>query len=134
MYGVNDGRILIFPRQSARRAPNTSRFPRRLTSTRLTAQAKDLEVQAAEPGLWDNPENAQKVTSKLSAVQSQLKRLASASPAHRRRRNVVELGQEEEDADTLAEAQSEVESIQNDLPTWKSRPCSTANMTNVPQW
>ena len=46
---------------------------------RLTAQAKELEVQAAEPGLWDDPENAQKITSKLSAVQSQLKRLASAS-------------------------------------------------------
>ena len=45
---------------------------------RLTAEAKDLEVKAAEPGLWDDPENAQKVTSKLSAVQSQLKRLASA--------------------------------------------------------
>ena len=30
---------------------------------RLTAQAKDLEVQAAEPGLWDNPEDAQKVPS-----------------------------------------------------------------------
>ena len=45
---------------------------------RVTAEAKDLEVKAAEPGLWDDPENAQKVTSKLSAVQSQLKRLASA--------------------------------------------------------
>ena len=82
---------------------------------RLTAQAKDLEVQAAEPGLWDNPENAQKVTSKLSAVQSQLKRLASASQRIDDVETLVELGQEEEDADTLAEAQSEVESIQNDL-------------------
>ena len=84
--------------------------------------------------MWDNPENAQKVTSKLSAVQSQLKRLASASQRIDDVETLVELGQEEEDADTLAEAQSEVESIQNDLATWKSRPCSTANMTNVPQW
>ena len=87
---------------------------------RLTAQAKDLEVQAAEPGLWDNPENAQKVTSKLSAVQSQLKRLASASQRIDDVETLVELGQEEEDADTLAEAQSEVESIQNDLG-WAER-------------
>ena len=82
---------------------------------RLTAQAKDLEVQAAEPGLWDDPENAQKVTSKLSAVQSQLKRLASASQRIDDVETLVELGQEEDDADTLAEARSEVESIQNDL-------------------
>ena len=65
--------------------------------------------------MWDNPENAQKVTSKLSAVQSQLKRLASASQRIDDVETLVELGQEEEDADTLAEAQSEVESIQNDL-------------------
>ncbi|KFI55173.1 peptide chain release factor 2 [Bifidobacterium catenulatum DSM 16992 = JCM 1194 = LMG 11043] len=82
---------------------------------RLTAQAKDLEVQAAEPGLWDDPENAQKVTSKLSAVQSQLKRLSSASQRIDDVETLVELGQEEDDADTLAEARSEVESIQNDL-------------------
>ncbi len=82
---------------------------------RLTAQAKDLEVQAAEPGLWDNPENAQKVTSKLSAVQAQLKRLASASQRIDDVETLVELGQEEDDPDTLAEAQSEIESIQADL-------------------
>ena len=64
---------------------------------RLTAEAKDLEVKAAEPGLWDDPENAQKVTSKLSAVQSQLKRLASADQRIEDVETLVELGQEEED-------------------------------------
>ena len=46
---------------------------------RLKADIKDLEAQAAAPGLWDNPDNAQKITSKLSAAESQLKRLTSAS-------------------------------------------------------
>ena len=64
---------------------------------RLTAEAKDLEVKAAEPGLWDDPENAQKVTSKLSAVQSQLKRLASADQRIEDVETLVELGQEEEE-------------------------------------
>ena len=70
---------------------------------RLTAEAKDLEVKAAEPGLWDDPENAQKVTSKLSAVQSQLKRLASADQRIEDVETLVELGQEEEDADIDAD-------------------------------
>ena len=30
---------------------------------RLKADIKDLETQAAAPGLWDDPENAQKITS-----------------------------------------------------------------------
>ena len=80
---------------------------------RLTAEAKDLEVKAAEPGLWDDPENAQKVTSKLSAVQSQLKRLASADQRIEDVETLVELGQEEEDADTLAEAKAGISSFQS---------------------
>ena len=67
---------------------------------RLTAEAKDLEVKAAEPGLWDDPENAQKVTSKLSAVQSQLKRLASAD-------------QRIEDVETLVDERSAVVTIRS---------------------
>lgn len=35
---------------------------------RLKADIKDLETQAAAPGLWDDPENAQKITSRLSAA------------------------------------------------------------------
>ena len=82
---------------------------------RLKAQIQDLEVQASAPGLWDDPENAQKVTSRLSAAQSQLKRLDSANQRIDDVETLVELGREEDDADTLAEAQSEIGSIRQDL-------------------
>ena len=35
---------------------------------RLKSQIATLETEAAKPGLWDDPENAQKVTSRLSAA------------------------------------------------------------------
>ncbi|MBW3083141.1 peptide chain release factor 2 [Bifidobacterium phasiani] len=82
---------------------------------RLKAQIADLEVQASAPGLWDDPENAQKVTSRLSAAQSQLKRLDSANQRIDDVETLVELGREEDDADTLAEAQAEIGAIQKDL-------------------
>ena len=82
---------------------------------RLKAQIQDLEAQASAPGLWDDPENAQKVTSRLSAAQSQLKRLDSANQRIDDVETLVELGREEDDADTLAEAQSEIGSIRQDL-------------------
>ena len=68
-----------------------------LDMDRLKAQIAELEQQAAEPGLWDDPENAQKVTSRLSAAQSQLKRLNSASQRIDDVETLVELGQEEQD-------------------------------------
>ena len=86
-----------------------------LDGDRLKAQIQDLEVQASAPGLWDDPENAQKVTSRLSAAQSQLKRLDSANQRIDDVETLVELGREEDDADTLAEAQSEIGSIRQDL-------------------
>ncbi|HBJ97255.1 MAG TPA: peptide chain release factor 2 [Lentisphaeria bacterium] len=86
-----------------------------LDMDRMKEQIAELEQQAAEPGLWDDPENAQKVTSRLSAAQAQLKRLNSASQRIDDVETLVELGQEEEDADTLAEAQDEVKKIQGDL-------------------
>ena len=82
---------------------------------RLKAQIQDLEAQASAPGLLDDPENAQKVTSRLSAAQSQLKRLDSANQRIDDVETLVELGREEDDADTLAEAQSEIGSIRQDL-------------------
>ena len=60
---------------------------------RMKQQEQDLEVEASAPGLWDDPENAQKITSKLSAVQSQLKRLASAQQRIEDVETLVELGQ-----------------------------------------
>ena len=82
---------------------------------RLKADIKDLETQAAAPGLWDDPENAQKITSRLSAAESQLKRLNSASQRIDDAETLVELGHEEGDQDSLDEAQSEIGEIQKDL-------------------
>ena len=82
---------------------------------RLKADIKDLETQAAAPGLWDVPENAQKITSRLSAAESQLKRLNSASQRIDDVETLVELGHEEGDQDSLDEAQSEIGEIQKDL-------------------
>ncbi|MBT1174558.1 peptide chain release factor 2 [Bifidobacterium sp. LC6] len=82
---------------------------------RLKAEIKELEAQAAAPGLWDDPENAQKVTSKLSATESQLKRLNSAAQRIDDVETLVELGQEEGDQDSLDDAQNEIGEIQKDL-------------------
>ena len=42
---------------------------------KLEAEAVELEAAAGVPNLWDDPEVAQKVTSKLSRVQSTIARL-----------------------------------------------------------
>ena len=82
---------------------------------RLKADNKALATQAAAPGLWHDPENAQKITSRLSAAESQLKRLNSASQRIDDVETLVALGHEEGDQDSLDEAQSEIGELQKDL-------------------
>ena len=81
----------------------------------LRSRIADLERQASAPGLWDDQENAQKVTSRLSALQSQLRHLESASSRLDDVQALQELGQEEHDQDTLVEARKEIDSLRSDL-------------------
>ncbi|WP_390134933.1 peptide chain release factor 2 [Bifidobacterium apicola] len=81
----------------------------------LSSRIADLERQASAPGLWDDQENAQKVTSRLSALQSQLRHLESASSRLDDVQALQELGQEEHDQDTLVEARKEIDSLRSDL-------------------
>ncbi len=43
---------------------------------KLRKQAEELEVEAGAPNLWDDPEAAQKITSRLSRVQSEIVKLS----------------------------------------------------------
>jgi peptide chain release factor 2 len=74
----------------------------------MRAQVAELSEQAAAPDLWDDPERAQVVTSKLSHLQSELDRLNSMSSRVDDLETLVEMAQEEDDADTLAEAEAEL--------------------------
>ena len=69
---------------------------------------EDLSAQAAAPDLWDDVENAQKVTSALSYKQSELNRLRSLSSRIDDVEVMVEIA-EAEDAETAAELLADAE-------------------------
>src|SRR6478609_863678 len=63
-----------------------------------------LQTEVSAPDLWSNPENAQRVTSRISALQSEVDRLKSLRSRLDDLAILVELSQEEDDAASLAEA------------------------------
>ncbi|MFN8078962.1 MAG: peptide chain release factor 2, partial [Kineosporiaceae bacterium] len=71
-------------------------------------QVAELSEQASAPDLWDDPERAQQVTSKLSHVQSELDRLTRMTSRVDDLEVLVQMAEEESDADTLAEAEAEL--------------------------
>jgi len=83
--------------------------------TVLKAKIAELSEQASAPNLWDDPEAAQKVTSALSAAQSELDRVNKLGSRIDDLETLVELGTEMEDEDSLTEAESELVKIRKDL-------------------
>ncbi len=101
---------------------------RTLTSieTVLDPAAKRVEIEqlseeVAAPDLWDNQENAQRVTSQLSRLQAEVDRLTKLRGRIDDAAVLIELAQEEDDPDTLAEAQKELKSLTADLDALEVR-------------
>ncbi|MFE1785412.1 peptide chain release factor 2 [Streptomyces sp. NPDC059506] len=78
---------------------------------KMRADIAALEEQAAAPDLWDDVEGAQKITSKLSYLQGELRRVEALRGRIDDLEVLFELAEAEDDADTRAEAESELESV-----------------------
>ena len=78
---------------------------------KMRADVAALNEKAAAPDLWDDPEAAQKVTSRLSFLQGELRKVEDL----RRRLDDVnvlfELAEAEDDEDTRTEAENELTSV-----------------------
>jgi len=77
----------------------------------MRAEIADLGERVAAPDLWDDQENATRVTGRLSALQGQLDRFTELDGRIDDVEIMVELAQEENDASTLAEADAELSKI-----------------------
>ncbi|MFD7511640.1 peptide chain release factor 2 [Streptomyces sp. NPDC059853] len=78
----------------------------------LRADVAALEEQAAAPSLWDDPENAQQVTSKLALLQGQVRKTDELRSRIDDLEVLFELAEAEDDADTRREAEAELAAVQ----------------------
>jgi len=75
---------------------------------KLRAQAAELERQASDPDLWNDPENAQKVTSKLSHTQGQVRRVEELRSRVDDAELLWEMAEAENDPDSRTEVEAEL--------------------------
>lgn len=83
----------------------------------LASRVRELEQQASDPTLWDNPDHAQQVTTELSSVQAQLKKLTGLRQRIDDIPVMYELAEEEGDGTELADKElaeltAEIESLE----------------------
>ncbi|MBP0454314.1 MULTISPECIES: peptide chain release factor 2 [unclassified Kitasatospora] len=78
---------------------------------KIRADIARLEEEAAAPDLWDDLANAQKVTSRLSFLQGELRRVENLRSRIDDLGVLFELAEAEDDADTRVEAENELASV-----------------------
>ena len=78
----------------------------------MRREIADLGEQVAAPDLWDDQENATRVTGRLSGLQGELDRFTGLQGRIDDLAVMVELGQEEDDASSLAESETELRRVQ----------------------
>ncbi len=88
---------------------------------KLRADIAVLEEQAAAPSLWDDPEAAQKITSKLSHLQAEVRKTETLRGRIDDLAVLFDLAQEMDDAETLAEAEAELLSVRKALDEMEVR-------------
>ncbi|WP_093910899.1 peptide chain release factor 2 [Streptomyces sp. cf386] len=88
---------------------------------KLRADIAVLEEQAAAPSLWDNPDEAQKITSKLSHLQAEVRKAEALRSRIDDLAVLFEMAEEEDDPDTRAEAESELSAVRKALDEMEVR-------------
>ena len=82
----------------------------------LRSKISDLEKQASAPDHWDDQERAQQVTSALSRANAELERVVGMDQRIEDLETLVEMGTEDGgDAETMAEAESELAALKKDV-------------------
>jgi peptide chain release factor 2 len=82
-----------------------------LEPERIRAEIAELGEQVAAPDLWDDQANAQRVTGRLSALQGELDRYENLQQRLDDVEMLIQMGQEEGDAESLADSEKELNRI-----------------------
>ncbi|GAA3544075.1 peptide chain release factor 2 [Aeromicrobium flavum] len=78
---------------------------------KMQAEIADLQEEVGAPDLWDDQANAQRVTGRLSVLQSEIEKVSTLRQRLDDITVLLELAAEEGDADSRAEVESEVDRL-----------------------
>jgi peptide chain release factor 2 len=87
----------------------------------LRAQVADLEQQASDPSLWDDPESGQKITSQLSYRQAELRKVTELRQRLDDLAVLHELAKDEGDAASVTEAEQDLTQLAKEVDALEVR-------------
>ncbi len=97
-----------FPEQIKELGATLTSIEKVLDLDAMRAEITKLQEEVGAPDLWDDQINAQRVTGRLSTLQADLERITGLRQRLDDLEIMVQLGQEEDDAESLVEAENEL--------------------------
>src|SRR4028118_1691439 len=91
---------------------------------RMRTEIDELQEQVSSPDLWDDQANAQRVTGRLSVLQADMERVGELRGRLEDLEALRQLGEEEGDEDSLAEAEVELVRGQQPVRQPEGRPAA----------
>ncbi|PKH37164.1 peptide chain release factor 2 [Nocardioides alpinus] len=92
-----------------------------LNIDRMRGEIADLSEQVAAPDLWDDVDSATRITGRLSALQGELDRFTGLESRIEDLGLMVEMAQDEGDADSLADSERELNRIKKSVESLEIR-------------
>ena len=86
---------------------------------KLREEVEMLEHKSAEPGFWDNMEQAQKITQRMASLKGKDEAYQKLQSRAGDCMALIEMGDEAEDLSLVDEAKEEIESIKNEIASMK---------------
>ncbi|MGA9103034.1 PCRF domain-containing protein, partial [Aeromicrobium sp.] len=87
----------------------------------MRAEIGTLQQEVGAPDLWDDQTNAQRVTGRLSTLQSELERITGLRQRLDDLEVMVQLAQEEDDAGVMAETDTELGRLRTQIESLEVR-------------
>ena len=110
-----------FPEQIKELGATLTSIEKVLDLDAMRAEITNLQEEVGAPDLWDDQANAQRVTGRLSTLQSELERITGLRQRLDDLEIMVQLSQEEGDADALAEAETELARLHTQIESLEVR-------------
>ena len=81
----------------------------------------EVELELAEPDVWNDPDRAQELGRERSSLESVVKTIEDMDTGIADTREILDMAVEENDADMLTDVQSEIDSMEAQLATLEFR-------------
>ena len=86
---------------------------------KLREEVEMLEHKSAEPGFWDNMEQAQKITQRMADLKGRDEKYQKLVSRAEDAMALIEMGDEAEDLSLLPEAQAEIEAVEAEIESMR---------------